>query len=321
MIPFLSSRPDALGVIAAPPPAASGFLSTTPLAFFGGGVVVSFRLSLGCLNAGDLNAGDRVEEALAAGTLRIVDPCGAPLYLVGPLLSSWLVRGGRLLAESRSLQSDWKSFRRCRNFSLTMHEDLWIGTAAGGYLEAVAVVLEGLGLAGRFPVLDAVPRPGFFGSVFPGDTIGRGDRPEGVAVDEASFLLESACFAGFSVPLGVARAARFAFTVVKFSTSSAASASSIAFGKVGLRSAGSSRGSVGVAAAWRAEGAGGRGGTDRGGGDVRCRFVGRTSGGVGACTEFCELLLLLDVLTVSGECPAALLLKKTKQKKEDYSQP
>jgi hypothetical protein len=184
-------------------------------------------------------------------------------------------------------------------------------------LEAVAVVLEGLGLAGRFPVvLDAVPRPGFFGSVFPGDTIGRGDRPEGVAVDEASFLLEGACFAGFSVPLGVARRARFAFAVVEFPTSSAASASSIAFGKVGLRSAGSSRGSVGVAAAWRAGGAGGRrGGAGRGGGDVRCRFAGRTSGGVGACTELCELLVLLDVLTVSGECPAALLLNKTNKKR------
>lgn len=155
----------------------------------------------------------------------------------------------------------------------------------------------GLGLRALLTVvLDAVaPGPGFFGSVFPGEAMGRGERPDGVADDDTGgFLLGWEDLGGaLSIPLGVFRS-RPGFAIISSSNlSSAAKASSIALGRVGLRRVGSSgigvalrRGGCGV---WRwggglrragGGGGGGRGWRIGGGGDSRCRFTGRDTSGV-----------------------------------------
>jgi len=178
----------------------------------------------------------------------------------------------------------------------------------------------GFGLNGRFPlVLDAVaPTIGFLGSVFPGETAGRGESLAGVPDDDAgSFLLDSDRLGGtLSIPFGVPRS-RVGFAIISSSKlSSAASASSIALGRVGLRSSGNG-GRVGVAGRLggvrrggvrrdgvRRDGGGlrrGGGGRCRGGaggGDMRCRFTGRVSG-VGIFEEgFRELDEISAVLRI-----------------------
>ena len=129
------------------------------------------------------------------------------------------------------------------------------GAASGGLAGRLAVVLE--------PV---APRPGFFGSVLAGEARGRGERADGVDEDDGggSFLAASERLdAGLPVPLGVRRsreddddeeddedeAEEEGLVVVMISSSgisSAARASSTAFGSVGLSKAGRG-GSVGVA--------------------------------------------------------------------------
>jgi hypothetical protein len=160
-----------------PPPLSSGlFPAVDPFAFLGGGVTTSLSFAGALIAAGDLNAGDRVLAALAGfdeddGTR---DPVAA-LCFVDPFSSS--VWRGRLLSEI--LQKPWKSFSRLLNRSLTIFD---FGAAdAGGCLEDVVTALlglgdDGLGLAGRFPVvLEAVV---FLGSAFAGGEAGRGERPE-----------------------------------------------------------------------------------------------------------------------------------------------
>jgi hypothetical protein len=216
-----------------------------PFAFLGGGVTTSLSFAGALSAAGDLNAGDRVLAALAGFDDDATRDPGAALCFVDPFSSS--VWRGRLLSEI--LQKPWKSFSRLLKRSLTT---LDFGAAdAGGCLEDVAAALlglgdDGLGLAGRFPVvLEAVV---FLGSAFAGGEAGRGERPEwfGVLDGKAEGFLPDTFAVVFSTPLGVPRSRLgFAATISSSRLSSAANASSIAFGSVGL-SIGGSAGRVGV---------------------------------------------------------------------------
>jgi len=172
--------------------------------------------------------------------------------------------------------------------------------ATGGCLNEVAVIRdlgdEGFGLVGRFPVvLEATaPRPDFLGSVLTGEAIERGDRPEGV--EAGGFLLDWDALPRPSLTdNGVP--SRIGFAMISSSKlSSAASASSITFGRVGLSIGGNTRADVaerrgggggegarcleaevetGGGSGLRSRREGGGGCRDEGGGDKRGRFEDR----------------------------------------------
>lgn len=240
------------------------FKTDNPFTFFDGGVCTSLSLlSFACFSSGDCNAGDFDDAALA--TFR--DP-GTFCRLAERADGSSSLSGRLLL-----LVMDRNSLIRFLNCSLTMRELFCEGRGDGGR-----------GLAGRFPPFCPVPSFDFCAGL-PGDAAppppppGRGEVPNGVVDDDPggffpdgtdltsglALTLEDA--RGLPEELGVARELDRSF----FALSSAAKASSITFGSVGLSkrgnlSSGERGGGVGRCMDIR----------DRGGEGVRWRFTGRT---------------------------------------------
>lgn len=258
------------------------------MVFFDGGVTTSAPSrppSLTFLRTGDLKAGDFELVALEV----LTDPGTFGRFTDRAedveRSSSWLGRGRLLL----TLHSDWKSFSRRLNLRTATMESLLEDDEGFIVFDANSCG------PGRFPAslaltVDVVA--GFFiGSAFLGEVFvsGCGDRPEGVADKLGGFLPAEIDFPNLPLTDDVDRG-RFDELLVcvalllrdpafsrAFSLSSAARASSITFGSVGLSIPGSwNSGIVGGGDGRRAGGLlsvdleGGRAGDT-----VLCRFTGR----------------------------------------------
>lgn len=256
------------------------------MVFFDGGVTTSAPSrppSLTFLRTGDLKAGDfelvALEVLTDPGFGRFTDRAEDV-----ERSSSWVGRGRLLL----TLHSDWKSFSRRLNLKTTTTESLLEE-------EEGLVVFDANSCGpGRFPASfdgSADDVAGFFtGSDFFGEVTvpGCGERPDGVADRLGGFLPAEIDFVGFPLTkddergrldellVCVALLLRDPAFSLAFSFSSAARASSMTFGSVGLSIPGSWSSGMKGGDGRRAGGLlsvdldGGRAGDT-----VLCRFTGR----------------------------------------------